>query len=86
MEEDYEKAFKKLILFFLSNPVSFNGQDYEKQKGSGTSDQSLFNSLFHMKITVSVTKCITIKIVNKIVLFILAYFVLKHTLSSSARK
>ena len=27
---------------FLSNPVSFNGQSYQKQKGSGTSDQSLF--------------------------------------------
>ena len=24
------------------NPVAFNGQDYEKQKGPGTSDQSLF--------------------------------------------
>ena len=35
--------FKKLTLFFLSNPVPFiNGQDYEKQKGPGTSDQLLF--------------------------------------------
>ena len=39
MKEDYEKAFKKLTLFFLSNPVSFNGQNYQKQKGS--SDQSI---------------------------------------------
>ena len=42
MKKDYRKAFKKLISFFLSNPVPFNGQSYLKQKGSGTSDQSLF--------------------------------------------
>ena len=42
MKEDYQKAFKKLTLFFLSNPVPFNGQSYQKQKGSGTSDQLLF--------------------------------------------
>ena len=42
MKKDYKKALKKLISFFLSNPVSFNGQSYLKQKGSGTSDQSLF--------------------------------------------
>ena len=29
-------------LFFLSDPVPFNGQKYQKQKGSGTSYQSLF--------------------------------------------
>ena len=40
---DYQKALKKLTLFFLSNPAPFNGQDYEKQKGPGTSDQSLFS-------------------------------------------
>ena len=33
---------QKLISFFLSNPVLFNGQSYLKQKGSGTSDQLLF--------------------------------------------
>ena len=33
---------KKLTFFFLSNPVSFNGQSYQKQKRPGTSDQSLF--------------------------------------------
>ena len=38
MKEDYQKAFKKLTLFFLSDPVSFNGQNYQKRKGSGTSD------------------------------------------------
>ena len=31
-----------VALFFLSNPVPFNGQNYQKQKGPGTSDQSLF--------------------------------------------
>ena len=41
-ERDYQKPFKKLTLFFLSNPVPFNGQSYKKQKGLGTSDQSLF--------------------------------------------
>ena len=42
MKEDYQNALKKLTLFFLSNPVPFNGQSYQKQKGPGTSDQSLF--------------------------------------------
>ena len=42
MKEDYQKALEKLISFFLSNPVPFNGQSYPQQKGSGTSDQSLF--------------------------------------------
>ena len=42
MKEDYQKALKKLSLFFLSNPVSFNEQSYQKQKGAGTSDRSLF--------------------------------------------
>ena len=41
MKKDYQKALKKLTLFFLSNPVPFNGQNYQKQKGPGTSDQSL---------------------------------------------
>ena len=43
-ERGYQKALKKLTLFFLLNPVPFNGQGYQKQKGSGTSDQSLFRS------------------------------------------
>ena len=42
MKEDYQKASKKLTIFFLSNPVPFNGQSYQKQKGPGTSNQSLF--------------------------------------------
>ena len=37
-----KKVFKKLILFFLSNLVSLFGQSYQKQKGYGNSDQSLF--------------------------------------------
>ena len=32
---------KKLTLLFLSKAFLFNGQDYEKQKGPGTSDWSL---------------------------------------------
>ena len=32
---------KNLSLFFLSNPVSFNGQSYQKQKRPGTSAQLL---------------------------------------------
>ena len=33
---------KKQTLLFLSNTVPFNGQSYQKQKGSETSGQSLF--------------------------------------------
>ena len=40
-ETGYQKASKKLPLLFLSNPVPLNGQDYEKQKWPGTSDQLL---------------------------------------------
>ena len=42
MKKDYQKTFKKLIPFFLSISVGFNGQSYLEQEGSGTSDQSLF--------------------------------------------
>ena len=42
VKEDYQKALKKLISFFLLNLVTFNGQSYLKQKGFATSDQSLF--------------------------------------------
>ena len=42
MKEDYQKALKKVTSFFLLNPVPFNRQNYQKQKGPGTSDQSLF--------------------------------------------
>ena len=36
------KSFKKVNFILLSNPAPFNEQSYQKQKGSGTSDQSLF--------------------------------------------
>ena len=42
MKKDYQKYFKNLTLFSLSYPVPFKGQSYQKQKWSGTSDQSLF--------------------------------------------
>ena len=42
MKEDYQKALKKVTLIFLLNPVPFNRQNYQKQKGHGTSDQLLF--------------------------------------------
>ena len=42
MKEVYQKTLKKLTTFFLSNPVPFNGQSYQKQKGPGTSNQLLF--------------------------------------------
>ena len=42
MKEDHQQALKGLTLLFLSNPVPFNRQNYQKQKGSGTSDQLLF--------------------------------------------
>ena len=40
MKDDYQKDLKKLTLFFLSNPVPFNVQNYSKQKEPGTTDQS----------------------------------------------
>ena len=44
LKEDYQKALKKFTLFFLSNPVPFNGQSYQKQKGPATCHQSLFST------------------------------------------
>ena len=41
LKKGYQKILK-LTLFFLSNPIYFNGQSYQKQKGPGTSDQLLF--------------------------------------------
>ena len=39
----FERGLSKtLTLFFLSNPVPFNGQSYQRQKGPGTSDKLLF--------------------------------------------
>ena len=42
LKVDYQKALEKVISFFLSNPAPFTRQNYQKQKGPGTSDQSLF--------------------------------------------
>ena len=42
LKGDYQKPLKKLTLFSLSNPVPFSGRSYQKQKGPGTGDQSLF--------------------------------------------
>ena len=39
----WKGIIKKLTLFFLSNPVPFNGQSYKKQKRLETSDQFLFS-------------------------------------------
>ena len=41
-ERGLSKSLKKVNFIFLSNPVPFNEQSYQKQKGSGTSDRSLF--------------------------------------------
>ena len=41
-ERGLSKNLKKLTLFFISNPILFNVQDYEKQKMPGTSEHSLF--------------------------------------------
>ena len=38
LKQDYQKALKRVTLFFLLNPVPFNRQNYQKQKGPGTSD------------------------------------------------
>ena len=39
---DCQKALKNVTSFFLLNTVPFNRQNYQKQKGPGTSDQWLF--------------------------------------------
>ena len=35
---DCQKALKNVTSFFLLNTVPFNRQNYQKQKGSGTTD------------------------------------------------
>ena len=42
LKRGLSKSLKKVNFIFALNPVSFNGQSYQKQKGTGTSDQSLF--------------------------------------------
>ena len=39
-ETGLSKSLKKLTIFFIANPVPFNGQSYQKQKGPGTSRAS----------------------------------------------
>ena len=41
-ERRLSKTLKKVILFFLSNSVPFNRQNYQKQKGPEIRDQLLF--------------------------------------------
>ena len=41
-ERELLKSLKKVTLLFLSNPMPFNGQSYQKIKGPGTSDKLLF--------------------------------------------
>ena len=42
-ERGLSKSLKKKVTYFLlSSPVPFNRQNYQKQKGPGTSDQWLF--------------------------------------------
>ena len=43
-ERGLSKSLKKVTLFSPSNPVPFNRQNYQKEKGRGTSDQSLFKT------------------------------------------
>ena len=43
LKEDYQKALKKLILFFLSNRVPFDEKNYKKkQRRLRASGESLF--------------------------------------------
>ena len=41
-EKGLPKSLKKVNLIFSVEPSPFNRQNYQKQKGPGTSDQSLF--------------------------------------------
>ena len=38
---DHQNTLKEITLHFLSNPVPINGQNYQKQRRPGASDQSL---------------------------------------------
>ena len=69
LKGDYQKALKKWALFFLSNPVPFSRQSYQKQKGSGTSDQSLFKLRNKFK---------------NIPLFVMYYLTIFHDVMSSS--
>ena len=41
-EKGLSKALNKSAIFFIPNPVPFNAQSCQKQKGPGTSDQLIF--------------------------------------------
>ena len=41
-ERGLSKSLKRVTLFFLLNPVSFNRQNRKNQKEPGTRDQSFF--------------------------------------------
>ena len=41
-ERGLSKSLKKGNFIFISNSVPFNSQNYQKEKGPGTSDQLLF--------------------------------------------
>ena len=59
-ERGLSKTLKKLTIFFLSNPVPFNGQSYQKQKGNGTSDQLYFKLQYkYIKISLLVMYYLT---------------------------
>ena len=42
MKGDYQKSLKKVNFIFSSEPITFNEKNYQKQKGPGASNQSLF--------------------------------------------
>ena len=42
-ERGLPRSFKIANFIFLLNPISFDEQDHEKQKGSETSDHSLIS-------------------------------------------
>ena len=41
-ERALSKSLKKVNFIFSCEPIPFNGESYQKQKGPGTSGQSLF--------------------------------------------
>ena len=47
MKEDSHKLFKKLTLFFSSNPVPFNEESYQKQKEPDTSFKWVNNLIYN---------------------------------------
>ena len=57
-ERGLSKSLKK-VTFSLSNPVHFNRQNYQKQKGPGTSDQSLLRLQNKFKIPLLVMYYLT---------------------------